>query len=388
MNSAPSTDPLANAISVLSGFPFPSSQFTEAGTGKPLIRIRNLIDSQTETNFVGYFDKAFLIHWDNILIGMDGDFNVVRWKGPEALLNQRVCKVTPSNNTIDGRFLFWWLQPHIQSVHRRTPQTTVRHLSVRDIYSIPKPILSPKEQAFAAKVMDTADEAIAKTEAVIAKLRQVRTGLIHDLLTCGLDENGYLRDPIAHPEQFQETSLGLLPTAWDVVALGTALSMQAGSGLTGDDITEAGPYPVYGGNGQRGFTARFTHEGRFVLIGRQGALCGNIAVASGKFFATEHAIVCTPIRPISAGWLACYLERMNLNRFSEASAQPGLSVQKISYKEIALPFLDEQVQIESRIDELDRLLESETSELQKLTQLKSGLMDDLLTGRVRVPEIR
>ncbi len=78
---------------------------------------------------------------------------------------------------------------------------------------------------------------------------------------------------------------------------------------------------------------------------------------------------------------------MNLNRFSEASAQPGLSVQKISFKQIALPPLDEQVLIETRIDELDRLLESETEELQKLTHLKSGLMDDLLTGRVRVPGI-
>ena len=66
-------------------------------------------------------------------------------------------------------------------------------------------------------MLDTVDEAIAKTEAVIAKLRQVRAGLLHDLLTRGLDENGQLRDPIAHPEQFQDSPLGGIPE-WHVEA--------------------------------------------------------------------------------------------------------------------------------------------------------------------------
>ena len=296
-------------------------------------------------------------------------------------------KALPLSDDFELDFFIRLLRFHAPDLDRVSIGSTVRGITTKDLLKLPLRFPQKPHQARIAAVLYTADEAIAKTEAVIAKLRQVRTGLIHDLLTYGLDENGHLRDPVAHREQFQETNLGLLPRAWDVVALGTALSMQAGSGLTGEDISEAGPYAVYGGNGQRGFTSRFTHAGRFVLIGRQGALCGNIAVASGQFFATEHAIVCTPVRPVSAGWLACYLDKMNLNRFSEASAQPGLSVQKISFKQIALPPLDEQVLIETRIDELDRLLESETEELQKLTHLKSGLMDDLLTGRVRVPEI-
>ena len=68
-------------------------------------------------------------------------------------------------------------------------------------------------------MLDTVDEAIAKTEAVIAKLKQVRAGLLHDLLTRGLDENGQLRDPIAHPEQFQDSPLGRIPREWTVVSL-------------------------------------------------------------------------------------------------------------------------------------------------------------------------
>lgn len=108
-------------------------------------------------------------------------------------------------------------------------------------------------------------------------------------------------------------------------------------------------------------------------------------MASGKFFATEHAVVCAPVKKISAGWLACYLTRMNLNRFSESSAQPGLSVQKISFQKIALPKIEEQTIIEAQLDAADKSLSAEENEKAKLHHLKSGLMTDLLTGRVRVP---
>ena len=127
MTDNPDNVPLGNSISVLSGFPFVSAQFTDR-IGKPLIRIRDLLRSRTETNFAGDFDPAFLISRDDVLIGMDGDFNVVRWNGPEALLNQRVCKVSSASDELDGRFLYWWLKPNVENIHRRTPQTTVRHL--------------------------------------------------------------------------------------------------------------------------------------------------------------------------------------------------------------------------------------------------------------------
>lgn len=286
----------------------------------------------------------------------------------------------------ERRFFIRLLVHHARDLDRVSIGSTVRGITTSDLLALQLQYAEKPEQTRIAAVLDTIDDAIAKTEAVIAKQRQVRAGLIHDLLTRGLDANGQLRNPVINPEMFQVTDLGLLPKAWDVVTLGAAFSMQAGSGLTGEEIYDTGQYPVFGGNGQRGFTGRFTHDGRYVLIGRQGALCGNIAIASGRFYATEHAIVCTPIRPMSAGWLAHYLERMNLNRFSEASAQPGLSVQKLAYKKIAIPTLDEQIAVETLLDGLDGLIKADTIELGKLIQLKSGLMSDLLNGHVRVPQ--
>src|SRR5687768_12525076 len=125
-------------IRVLSGFPFPSSQFTERG-GIPLIRIRDLQHGTTEASFSGSYDPAYLVRAGDVLVGMDGDFSVVRWQGRESLLNQRVCKIAAYSEDIDQGFLYWWLQPHLDVIHRRTPETTVRHLAVGDIYRITMP---------------------------------------------------------------------------------------------------------------------------------------------------------------------------------------------------------------------------------------------------------
>lgn len=259
-------------------------------------------------------------------------------------------------------------------------------LNERDIETIRLYTPNASERTRIARILDTADALIAAAGAVVAKLRQVREGLLHDLLTRGLAPNGQLRDPAANPKQFKDSPLGRIPREWEVRRLGDAIEMRSGDGLTGEQINEAGEFPVYGGNGLRGFTERFTHDGDYVLIGRQGALCGNICIASGRFYATEHAVVCTPKVAANPVWLANVLERMNLNRFSESSAQPGLAVGKISNLPLALPSKPEQDSIASLLATHDRLIAAEQTELTKLRQLKSGLMTDLLEGRVRVPE--
>jgi type I restriction enzyme S subunit len=118
------------------------------------------------------------------------------------------------------RFLFHWLQAHAirlraiaymggSAGQQRVQSDFFTHFRI--------PQIEPAEQSRIAMVLDTADEAIAKTEAVIAKLKQVRAGLLHDLLTRGLDEHGQFRDPVASPEQFQESALGRIPLDWNVV---------------------------------------------------------------------------------------------------------------------------------------------------------------------------
>lgn len=127
-------------------------------------------------------------------------------------------------------------------------------------------------------------------------------------------------------------------------------SMRAGDTITVDAIEDAGDYPVYGANGLRGFTSQCTHRGTHVLIGRQGAACGNVHLVSGEFWASEHAIVATPASNVDDRWLAALLRVMNLGQYSTSAAQPGIGVGQIAPLHVYVPPLDEQHAIADYLD--------------------------------------
>lgn len=131
--------------------------------------------------------------------------------------------------------------------------------------------------------------------------------------------------------------------AWTNERLGNICSnFKSGRSIVSSEIHDTGEYPVYGGNGLRGFCNKFTHNGEYVLIGRQGALCGNINHIIGKTYVSEHAIAVQGSNIALTMWLKYKLYAMNLNRYSESSAQPGLSVEKLIRLKVNLPCLNEQ----------------------------------------------
>ena len=186
---------------------------------------------------------------------------------------------------------------------------------------------------------------------------------------------------------YKQTELGLIPEDWDVKSLDELCSMKSGETITSTSIDEHSEFPCYGGNGLRGFTSRFTHEGRYALIGRQGALCGNVLQVSGKFFASEHAIVATSCKDIDIKWLSIVFDRMNLNQYSESSAQPGLSVIRLlKLQAIAPQTKAEQEAIAEVLSDADALIESLEQLITKKRHIKSRLLEDLVTGRKRLPK--
>ncbi|MGQ9350703.1 restriction endonuclease subunit S [Mycolicibacterium gilvum] len=144
--------------------------------------------------------------------------------------------------------------------------------------------------------------------------------------------------------------LDTYPAAWTARPLKLLATMRNGDSITSEAIQESGEYAVYGGNGLRGYTSAYTHQGERVLIGRQGALCGNIHLVSGKYWASEHAILTTPARDISPGWLAYVLGIMNLGQYSQAAAQPGLAADVIGNLRIPTPSMAEQQGIANFLD--------------------------------------
>lgn len=185
MSSASNTG-AQSPLKVLSGFAFPSSYFCGHDEGIPLVRIRDIKSGSTEVNFKGPFDRIYLLTDGDLIVGMDGDFNAVRWTGGPALLNQRVCKIVADGKSIDQGFLFHFLQPQLDLIHRRTPpQTTVRHLSTGALYGIEFPEFSLSEQQKIAEILDTLDDQIRATEQIVEKLRLTKKGLVNDLLSGG-----------------------------------------------------------------------------------------------------------------------------------------------------------------------------------------------------------
>ena len=187
------------------------------------------------------------------------------------------------------------------------------------------------------------------------------------------------------PQGYKATALGIIPQEWEVKRLGEICTyFKSGEGITSKDISENGQYPVYGGNGLRGYTdKKYTHDGAYILIGRQGALCGNINYVTGKCYISEHAIAVQTKGDLS--WLRYKLDFWNLNRYSESSAQPGLSVEKLVRYKLTVPPLAEQRKIAEVLGVWDEAIEKQARLIEKLALRKRALMQRLLSAKLRLP---
>ena len=145
--------------------------------------------------------------------------------------------------------------------------------------------------------------------------------------------------------------------AWEQRKLGeVSEEFQSGKSIKADKISNEDTYPVYGGNGLRGYTDSYNHDGEFALIGRQGALCGNMNWSSGKAYFTEHAVVVKANKNNNTKFIYYILDVMNLGQYSDQSAQPGLAVNKLIKLENMFPQKEEQECISRLFSNLDTLI--------------------------------
>ncbi|WP_270672006.1 restriction endonuclease subunit S [Aeromonas sp. QDB17] len=246
---------------------------------------------------------------------------------------------------------------------------------------IPFPSL-PEQHTIAAFLdYETAriDRLIAQQQRLIELLKEKRQAVISHAVTKGLYPNAPMKD--AGIEW-----LGQVPEHWAVVKLSYVLSLKSGDGITSNEIEPEGTYPVYGGNGLRGYCEQFNCNGTYALIGRQGALCGNVNVADGKFFASEHAVVVYPRIQFDVRFLSEFLRFMDLGQYSVSAAQPGISVERISMLSIAVPPIEEQSLIGQRISQVDlqieRLVVKAEAGVLLLKERRTALISAAVTGKI------
>ncbi|HFV5535155.1 TPA: restriction endonuclease subunit S, partial [Escherichia coli] len=156
--------------------------------------------------------------------------------------------------------------------------------------------------------------------------------------------------------------------------LGEIMKMRAGQHISAHNIIERKEesyiYPCFGGNGIRGYVKEKSHDGEHLLIGRQGALCGNVQRMKGQFYATEHAVVVSVMPGINIDWAFHMLTAMNLNQYASKSAQPGLAVGKLQELKLFVPSIERQIYIAAILDKFDTLTNSITEGLPREIELR------------------
>ena len=185
---------------------------------------------------------------------------------------------------------------------------------------------------------------------------------------------------------------GELPDGWEVTSLEELFYLQAGKFVSADNIIadcSLSLFPCYGGNGLRGYIEKYNRDGNYPLIGRQGALCGNLNYATGKFYATEHAVVVESFAKTNPRWAFYFLDVLNLNQYATATAQPGLSVKTINEVIIPLPPLAEQERIvnviESTFAVIDEIERNKADLQTAVTMAKRKILSLAIQGKL-VPQ--
>ena len=374
---------LGSDVDIIQGFAFGSDGFSK-DEGLPLIRIRDLTVGRTETRYFGPYSDKYFIEPGDVLIGMDGDFKVVRWSGEKALLNQRVCRIRSTSSSIDNGFLFHAIKPEIDRVHKLTPQTTVRHLNTNGIRSCTVLDVSLEEQRRITEVLDTIDETIQATKHIVAKLRRVQTGALYAAMEAtvltgrrstveqefdiesGITLNasrvprsntiGYLRVANVQRNYIDTSDLAELETTEEEIARKML--------LTGDLVLVEGH-------------ANPSEIGRCSVV---------TALAEGLLFQNHLFRLRSRSIPSEIAQLILNSEEAKAYWQRMCATSSGLytiNSSMLRKMPISIPDSHSQRVVSRTIETSNALISVQVSQLRKLQEIRAGLANDLLSGRVR-----
>ncbi|MFK3917939.1 restriction endonuclease subunit S [Psychrobacter sp. NPDC078501] len=271
--------------------------------------------------------------------------------GEEQAVTGGHATIFKPGKVILGKYFAYFTQTNVFSDDKRrySKGTKVIDVSATDMAKIEIPVLPLKIQAKIVRILDTFTELTAELTAELVARKQQYSYYREQLLTL---DNGNS----------------------EIKNLNEICTMRAGQHISASKILADSNtdhvYPCFGGNGIRGFVDKNSHDGSYLLVGRQGALCGNVHRMSGKFYATEHAVVVTATEGVDIDWLFHMLTLMNLNQYASKSAQPGLAVGKLANLKVLTPPFNEQKRIAAILNKFDTLTASLTEGLPREIALR------------------
>lgn len=352
----------------------------------------------------------------DVLILWDGERSGLVGPGRSGVVSSTVARLTP-RDLLDSRFLLHQLRHAFPWIQAQRTGTGVPHVpaDLTTRLSIPLPP-GMVEQRCIAEILDTVDEAIRRTEQLIAKMKQVKRGLLHDLLTRGIDDNGELRDPERQPGQFKDSPLGTIPRAWEASPFrpyGATDRAYLKTGPFGSSlkqehwVPEGVPVITIGALGEGAFTesdllhvseetarslavyavmpgdivfSRVADVGRSVVVGERQR--GWLISSNLMWIALDQRRASPSFA--QANISANPLVRAQIRRFVNSAGRDVANAAVLNSLILPWPSLSEQERIATVCAAQEERLAREVAEADKLRLLRQGLMEDLLSGRVRV----
>lgn len=397
-------------VYVQNGFAFKSDLFSNED-GFPLLRIRDITSGEISTFYTGQYSSDYVVKSGDLLIGMDGDFNVRWWDNRDVLLNQRCCRIL-SNESVNKRYLFYYLPLLLKRINDLTYYTTVKHLSSDDINNsnLPFPPLSEQTQiaAFLDHKTDLIDALIAKKEALIEKLKLQRQAIINEAVTKGLDPKAKMKDSGIE-------WLGEIPEEWDLATL-RYMTHKVGSG-----VTPKGGAEVYSDEGvifvrsqnvhfeglrldDVSFVSEEIHNSMSgskvlyndVLLNITGASIGRCCKVDidEEMNVNQHVCIIRPKENIDSDYLNFVLQseigQIQIKLGTTGGNREGLTFEAI--KDFIIPIipLNEQHSIVNFIrnssSQLGTTISKILDQIQKLKHYRQSLISEAVTGKIDVRE--
>ncbi|ENC6419916.1 restriction endonuclease subunit S [Aeromonas veronii] len=369
-------------------------------SGRPFVRSQNVGWGKLDLSDVAYITETvhstFLgseIKRDDVLLNITGASIGRCAKADEQVIggnvNQHVCIIRVDGSKFVPIVLVELInssvgQNQIDSFQAGGNREGLNFAQVRQLkFALP---LTVVEQTAIANVLSDSDALIDALEQLIAKKQAIKSATMQQLLTGRTRLPAFALRPDGTPKGYKPSELGDIPEDWEVVSLGDICGLYQPVTISGSQLKESG-YPVYGANGLIGFYEKYNHEASQVIVTCRGSTCGTVNYTVAKSWITGNAMVVDvdKNKNLDKNFTYYMLSHQDLTVCVTGSGQPQIVRSPLAAFKVVLPEIEEQTAIATILSDMDNEQQALTQKLDKARALKQGMMQQLLTGKIRLP---
>jgi type I restriction enzyme S subunit len=401
---------IAKNMKLINGYGFKPHQWSSQGL--PIIRIQNLNSDDAMFNyFEGIVEDKFHVKKGDILFAWSGSkgssFGARIWQGAPAILNQHIFRVVPNQKTLTTKYSFYVLRKVQEQIEKMAHgfKSSFVHVKKGDLSSTPLPIPSKEEQTAIANALSDVDALLTELECLIVKKQAIKTATMQQLLTgkTRLPQFAtYTEGDVEGKSQGQSkgtkpSELGEIPEDWDVTPLGELVSIQSGESPSKFRFkTDGVPYfkveqlnngLVYAEETEYRIDTKKVIEAGSIIFPKRGAsiLLNKIRVLKNNSFMDTNLMTLTCGDKLNNLFLYNILTYKGLDQVADTTSIPQINNKHIIPFLITVPSIEEQTAIAIILSDMDNEIQTLEQRLAKTRQIKQGMMQQLLTGRTRLP---